>query len=185
VKVKRGQTLLLVNVITEEERECRVVYVKSNLWSRKVGVEFTSIKGDFWHVYSAQVGVKHRRDGDSWSRISWNASKRRQRIKYEGPRIVADVEALFLDQKSTYDIDVGFSDVTCIRGDGCGAGGFVAGAGLFWLLLGAPAVLVFERGAEYEVSGFGFNENFTPRFAFSFTVRCKSTWFMSTLLSPA
>jgi hypothetical protein len=65
VKVKRGQTLLLVNVITEEERECRVVYVKSNLWSRKVGVEFTSIKGDFWHVYSAQVGVKHRRDGDS------------------------------------------------------------------------------------------------------------------------
>jgi len=30
-----------------------------------------------------------------------------------------------------YDIDVGFSDVTCIRGDGCGAGGFVAGAGLF------------------------------------------------------
>jgi hypothetical protein len=64
VKVKRGQTLLLVNVVTEEERECRVVYVTSNLWTRKVGVEFTCVKGDFWHVYNAQVGVKQRGDGD-------------------------------------------------------------------------------------------------------------------------
>lgn len=65
VKVKRGQTLLLVNAVTEEERECRVVYIKSNLWSRKVGVEFTSTKGDFWHVYSAQVSVKHLQNRDS------------------------------------------------------------------------------------------------------------------------
>jgi hypothetical protein len=57
-KVKAGQTLLLVNVVTEEERECRVVYVKSNLWSRKVAVEFMSSSGDFWHVYSAVVNMK-------------------------------------------------------------------------------------------------------------------------------
>jgi hypothetical protein len=57
-KVKAGQTLLLVNVVTEEERECRVVYVKSNLWSRKVAVEFMDSSGDFWHVYGAVVRVK-------------------------------------------------------------------------------------------------------------------------------
>ena len=57
-KVKRGQTLLLVNVVTQEERECRVVYVKSNLWSRKVAVEFMNSSGDFWHVYGAVVSVK-------------------------------------------------------------------------------------------------------------------------------
>jgi hypothetical protein len=57
-KVKPGQTLLLVNVVTEEERECRVVYVRSNLWSRKVAVEFMNSSGDFWHVYNAVVNVK-------------------------------------------------------------------------------------------------------------------------------
>jgi hypothetical protein len=57
-KVKAGQTLLLVNVVTEEERECRVVYVKSNLWSRKVAVEFMNSSGDFWHVYGAVVNMK-------------------------------------------------------------------------------------------------------------------------------
>jgi hypothetical protein len=57
-KVKAGQTLLLVNVVTEEERECRVVYVKSNLLSRKVAVEFTNSSGDFWHVYNAVVRMK-------------------------------------------------------------------------------------------------------------------------------
>jgi hypothetical protein len=49
---------LLVNVVTEEERECRVVYVKSNLWSRKVAVEFTNSSSDFWHVYSTVVNMK-------------------------------------------------------------------------------------------------------------------------------
>lgn len=57
-KVKQGQTLLLVNVITEEERECRVVYVQSNLWNRKIAVEFTNSTGDFWHVYGSVVSVK-------------------------------------------------------------------------------------------------------------------------------
>jgi hypothetical protein len=51
-RVKRGQTLLLVNAYTGEERECRVVYVESKRRNRKVGVEFTNVKGDFWHVYS-------------------------------------------------------------------------------------------------------------------------------------
>lgn len=59
-KVKAGQTLLLVHAVTEEERECRVVYVKSNLWSTKVAVEFMNSPGDFWHVYGAVVGVKQR-----------------------------------------------------------------------------------------------------------------------------
>jgi hypothetical protein len=57
VRVKRGQTLLLVNGFTGEERECRVVYVESKRRNRKVGVEFTDVKGDFWHVYSPVVAV--------------------------------------------------------------------------------------------------------------------------------
>jgi hypothetical protein len=58
-KVKRGQTVLLVNVITEEERECRVVYVESKLWGRrKIGVEFANSAGDFWHVYPSLIRPK-------------------------------------------------------------------------------------------------------------------------------
>jgi hypothetical protein len=44
-----------VNGYTGEERECRVVYVESKRRYRKVGVEFTEMKGDFWHVYSPVV----------------------------------------------------------------------------------------------------------------------------------
>jgi hypothetical protein len=45
--------MLIVNSFTEEERECRVVYVDSKTRGRhKVAVEFTSATGDFWHVYS-------------------------------------------------------------------------------------------------------------------------------------
>jgi hypothetical protein len=58
-KVQRGQTVLLVNAITEEERECRVVYVESKLWrKRKIGVEFTHNSGDFWHVYPSLIHSK-------------------------------------------------------------------------------------------------------------------------------
>ncbi len=65
VKVKTGQTLLLVNSVTEEERECRVVYVGRSLWSQnKVGIEFTHTQGDFWHVYGTLVGLKHVRVAD-------------------------------------------------------------------------------------------------------------------------
>jgi hypothetical protein len=50
--LKEGQTILLVNSLTEEERECRVVYVEPDHGSKnKVGVEFTEAKGSFWHVY--------------------------------------------------------------------------------------------------------------------------------------
>lgn len=62
-RVKRGQTLLLVNAYTGEERECRVVYVESKRRNRKVGVEFTDVKGDFWHVYSPVVELRH--DGNT------------------------------------------------------------------------------------------------------------------------
>jgi hypothetical protein len=56
-KVQRGQKILLVHSVTEEERECRVVYVEASLWSkRRVGVEFTDHKGDFWHVYPPLAG---------------------------------------------------------------------------------------------------------------------------------
>jgi hypothetical protein len=52
-RVKLGQKMLIVNSFTEEERECRVVYVDSKSRGRhKVAVEFTSATGDFWHVYS-------------------------------------------------------------------------------------------------------------------------------------
>jgi hypothetical protein len=58
-KVKRGQSVLLVNAITEEERECRVVYVESKLWSeRKIGLEFANNSGDFWHVYPSLIRSK-------------------------------------------------------------------------------------------------------------------------------
>jgi hypothetical protein len=57
-KVKRGQTLLLVNCVTDEERKCRVVYVESKRRTKKVGVEFTDMRGDFWHVYSPIVETK-------------------------------------------------------------------------------------------------------------------------------
>ncbi len=51
--VREGQTILLVNSLTEEERECRVVYIEPDHGSKnKVGVEFMEAKGSFWHVYT-------------------------------------------------------------------------------------------------------------------------------------
>lgn len=60
-KVKRGQTVLLVNSITEEERECRVVFVQSKLRGpRRVGLQFTDLKGDFWHVFTPLSAPRER-----------------------------------------------------------------------------------------------------------------------------
>jgi hypothetical protein len=66
--VKRGQTLLLVNGYTEEERQCRVVYVNSKKGSkrRRVGLEFTDPRGNFWHVFVPLV--EGARDGEGSSR---------------------------------------------------------------------------------------------------------------------
>ena len=59
-RVKLGQKILVVNSITEEERECRVVYVDSKQRGRKkVAVEFANADGDFWHVYSPTVPLKY------------------------------------------------------------------------------------------------------------------------------
>jgi hypothetical protein len=55
-KVQPGQTVKLVNSITEEEREARVVYVEPQ--HSRVGVEFTKMDGDFWHVYEPPAEVK-------------------------------------------------------------------------------------------------------------------------------
>jgi hypothetical protein len=58
-KIKRGQAVLLVNAITEEERTRRVVYVESRLWGkRKIGLEFANHSGDFWHVYPSLIRSK-------------------------------------------------------------------------------------------------------------------------------
>lgn len=58
-KLTRGQMVLLVNAITEEERKCHVVYVESKLWGkRKIGLEFMSSGGDFWHVYPSLIRSK-------------------------------------------------------------------------------------------------------------------------------
>jgi hypothetical protein len=58
-RIKLGQKILIVNSFTEEERECRVVYVDSKQRSRqKVAVEFANADGDFWHVYSSPVPLK-------------------------------------------------------------------------------------------------------------------------------
>jgi hypothetical protein len=54
--VSVGQTLRIVNRVTDEERECLVVYVeKKTPGKRKVGVRFNNRDGDFWHVYSPSV----------------------------------------------------------------------------------------------------------------------------------
>jgi hypothetical protein len=58
-RVELGQKILIVNSFTEEERECRVVYVDSKQRGRrKVAVEFAKAEGDFWHVYSPPVPLK-------------------------------------------------------------------------------------------------------------------------------
>jgi hypothetical protein len=58
-RVKLGQRILIVNSFTEEERECRVVYVDSKQRGRrKVAVEFSRTEGDFWHVYSPSVRLE-------------------------------------------------------------------------------------------------------------------------------
>lgn len=58
-RVKLGQTLLLVNRFTQEERECRVVHVGSKNSGRKsVAVEFADSGGDFWHVYGPIIHLK-------------------------------------------------------------------------------------------------------------------------------
>jgi hypothetical protein len=58
-RVKLGQKLLVVNSFTEEERECRIVYVDSKQKGRKkVAVEFANADGDFWHVYSPAIPLK-------------------------------------------------------------------------------------------------------------------------------
>ena len=58
-KVKTGQTLLLVNAVTEEERECRVVEIFEETGGEsKMAVEFADEPGDFWHVYTTPVDLK-------------------------------------------------------------------------------------------------------------------------------
>jgi hypothetical protein len=63
--VNRGQLLLLVNGITDEERRCRVVYVERRARTGKqVAVEFTDAKGDFWHVFAPIINKKMVSNGD-------------------------------------------------------------------------------------------------------------------------
>ena len=58
-RVKLGQKILIVNSFTQEERECRVVYVEPNQRGRrKIAVEFSNGDGDFWHVYSPAVRLE-------------------------------------------------------------------------------------------------------------------------------
>jgi len=56
-RVKRGQTILLVNSFTDEEQSCRVIYTRSIRRGKTlVAVEFVGepeFHRDFWHVYSA------------------------------------------------------------------------------------------------------------------------------------
>jgi len=62
--VKRGQKVLLVHRLTDEEREARIVYVKRDARGKKrVGIEFTDNKGDFWHVFTPIVQLKQRDGG--------------------------------------------------------------------------------------------------------------------------
>jgi hypothetical protein len=50
-KVEKGQTILVVNKKTGEERECRVVYVGSLQCSKwTVGIEFAEPVENFWKI---------------------------------------------------------------------------------------------------------------------------------------
>jgi hypothetical protein len=50
-KVERGQRIFLVNTNTQEERECRVVYLGREFFGRrKVGIEFTNPASNFWRA---------------------------------------------------------------------------------------------------------------------------------------
>jgi len=58
-RVKPGQKILVVNSFTDEERECRVVYIDSKQRGRrKVAVEFANMDGDFWHVYGPPAPLR-------------------------------------------------------------------------------------------------------------------------------
>jgi hypothetical protein len=58
-RVKLGEKILIVNSFTQEERQCRVVYVEPKQpGRRKVAVEFSNADGDFWHVYSPSVRLE-------------------------------------------------------------------------------------------------------------------------------
>jgi len=58
-QVKRGQSVILVNSFTGEERECRVVYTGAKMKGKKqVALEFTTNDGDFWHVYTVVADSK-------------------------------------------------------------------------------------------------------------------------------
>ncbi|HWG59217.1 MAG TPA: PilZ domain-containing protein [Candidatus Acidoferrales bacterium] len=71
-QVKKGQEVTLVNAYTEEERQCRVVYVASKRGARnkRVALEFirdgASRDGalsspDFWHVFAPLMPVRAER----------------------------------------------------------------------------------------------------------------------------
>jgi hypothetical protein len=63
-RVKRGQKILLVNGYTDEEREARIVYVNGKgPGKRRVAIEFTDLRGDFWHVFTPIVELKRARAG--------------------------------------------------------------------------------------------------------------------------
>jgi hypothetical protein len=64
-QVKPGQTVLLVNGYTDEERHCRIVYVDSRNRpkKRRVGIEFIDPRGDFWHVFPELVQTNSPRGG--------------------------------------------------------------------------------------------------------------------------
>jgi hypothetical protein len=65
-ELERGQTILVVNSFTQEERECRVVHVGPKQSGRcKVGIEFVDSKGNFWHIYDAQVEARLQPNGVS------------------------------------------------------------------------------------------------------------------------
>lgn len=58
IKVRRGQDIVLVHNLTDEERHCRVVHVAPSKGGKvKVGVEFSDGASDFWHVYPSVVAL--------------------------------------------------------------------------------------------------------------------------------
>jgi hypothetical protein len=63
-ELEQGQTILVVNSFTQEERECRVVHVGPKQSGRiKVGIEFVDSSGNFWHIYDAKVEAKMQPNG--------------------------------------------------------------------------------------------------------------------------
>lgn len=76
-------------------------------------------------------------------------------------------------------------DTAAFAGAAAGCAGAGAPAGDDGTIDGAPTAPDADGAGEASESGWSFSVKRTPRFAFSSTVRCQSSWSREIALSPA